>query len=45
MINVGREAGRATLFQGKAGPWPHDFFAPGSSGAHCNTGMMDLGKL
>ncbi|CAL1161481.1 unnamed protein product [Cladocopium goreaui] len=34
MINVGREAGRATLFQGKAGPWPHDFFAPSALACH-----------
>ena len=32
MINVGRQAGRAKLLQGKVGPWPHDFFAPGTSG-------------
>ena len=40
MINVGREAGRAKLLQG--GPWPHDFFAPGSPGELRQVHPIDL---
>eukprot|EP00435_Cladocopium_sp_Y103_P058539 s226_g20.t1 len=34
MVNVGRQAGRAKLLQGKVGPWPHDFFAPSALACH-----------